>query len=131
MKNKIITFDDESYNILLNLIRRREKHRFQQINIFQNCIRLLILMKSLHLPGYTFNLYIYMYINTYRERHLDPIFVCFCGLIDQIISLFNAAMQKQKLIKLEERDKKKNFKFGIKMSRSVSNATMESIEENN
>ena len=54
MKNKIITFDDESYNILRTLIRRRRKHRFQQINVFQNCIRLLMLVKSLHLPGYGF-----------------------------------------------------------------------------
>ena len=54
MKNKIITFDDESYNILCNLIGRRQKHRFQQINVFQNFIRLLILVKSLHLPGYAF-----------------------------------------------------------------------------
>ena len=52
MKNKIITFDDESYNILRNLIRRRRKHRFQQINVFQNCIRLVMLVKSLRLPGY-------------------------------------------------------------------------------
>ena len=65
----------------------------------------------------------------YREGHLDPIFVCFCGLLAQIISIFKATMETQKLIKLEERDPKKDLISGTLMSRSLSNTTMESIKE--
>ena len=59
---------------------------------------------------------------------MDPIFVCFCGLLAQIISIFKATMETQKLIKLEERDPKKDLISGTSMSRSLSNATMATIE---
>jgi len=115
MKNKIITLEDESYDALRNLIRRRRKRRFQMIVIFQHSLRLLMLVKSLRLPG---------------ANHLDPIFICLCGLISQIISIFKATQEKQKLIKLEESDKKDiGTRIPYTKSLSLSNPSMACIEE--
>lgn len=52
MKNKIIQLDDESYDIVRTLIRKRRKRRFQILELIHNFLRLVMLVKSMELPGY-------------------------------------------------------------------------------
>lgn len=51
MKNKIIQVDDESYDVVRLLIRRRRKRRYQMLEVIHSVLRLIMLSKSLKLPG--------------------------------------------------------------------------------
>jgi len=112
MKNTLVKIEDESYDALRNLLRKRRKRRFQMLEVFHSILRLLMLVKSLRLPG---------------ESHLDPVFISFLGLVSTSISLFKAIQAKQKLIKIEE--PVANPKPTLKYQRSVSNSMVTSIEE--
>jgi len=112
MKNTLVKLEDESYDALRNLLRKRRKRRFQMLEVFHSTLRLLMLVKSLRLPG---------------ESHLDPVFISFLGLVSTSISLFKAIQAKQKLIKIEE--PVANPKPTLKYQRSVSNSMVTSIEE--
>jgi len=52
MRNKIIQTDDESYDVIRLLIRRRRKRRYQMLEVILSILRLVMLTKSLKLPGY-------------------------------------------------------------------------------
>jgi len=51
MRNKIIQLDDESYDVVRLLIRRRRKRRYQMLEVIHSVLRLVMLTKSLKLPG--------------------------------------------------------------------------------
>jgi len=112
MRNKIVQTDDESYDVIRLLIRRRRKRRYQMLEVIHSVLRLVMLSKSLKLPGYS---------------HLEPVFVAFCGLTSSVMSLFKAFTEKQKLLKIEENNNQlpelKRFSSSnlLKPTRSFSN----------
>jgi len=116
MKNKIIQADDESYDSIRLLIRRRRKGRFEILEVFHSILRVVMLVKSLDLPGSDF---------------LHPVFVSFCGLVSSHISLFKALQEKQKVIQIEPNPEKQPFQSfqTLKPSQSLSSATGNSIFE--
>ncbi|OMJ65148.1 hypothetical protein SteCoe_37905 [Stentor coeruleus] len=69
----IITPNEYHQNVLIKLINARSKRRFQAFEMIIIILRVLMLAKSLKLPG---------------SRYISNIFYCTCGCISSTFSLF-------------------------------------------
>jgi Peroxisomal biogenesis factor 11 (PEX11) len=68
-----IRFSSNEYNTLESLIKVRSKRRYQSFEMVINILRILMLIKSLKLPG---------------SNYISVIFRCICGIVSGAFSLF-------------------------------------------
>jgi hypothetical protein len=67
-------------------MKERRELRFKRIEVFQHVIRMLMLVKSLELPGHT---------------RLSRTFVAACGMVTAVLSIFKTLAQKPRILKVE------------------------------
>ena len=79
------------------LILLRRKIRFHQIEFFIYLMRMIMLIYSLNLAGH---------------KHLHPIFVSICGLLQAITVVFKSMKGKKKFYKLTTADIKDSSATG-------------------
>ena len=90
-ESQMIKSDRHSYVIMRNLILIRRKIRFHQMEVFIYLMRMIMLIFSLKLVGH---------------KHLHPIFVSICGLLQAISVVFKSMKGKKKFYKLTTEDLK-------------------------
>lgn len=83
--NSILCKDSKTTDILRNLIHYRSILRFDVFDVFQNILRLLMLLKSLRLLFH---------------HNMSNTFVAFCGGIASLLSLFKMLTQKPRILSI-------------------------------
>ena len=86
---EVIKSNRQSYLLMRKLILIRRKIRFHQMEVFIYLRRMIMLISSLKLAGH---------------KHLHPIFVSICGLLQAITVVFKSMKGKKKFYKLTTAD---------------------------
>ncbi|CAG9319049.1 unnamed protein product [Blepharisma stoltei] len=88
---RVVSNDNWTHKELQSLIKIREKRRFQTLVTVKNVLRLIMLVKSLEMPG---------------SEYISNIFYSFCGVISSAIAIFKYMTMK----KIEKGKEKKTIK---------------------
>ena len=73
-----------TYDLLRELILLKSKSRFYKWGIFQNSLRILMLMYRLHIP--------------FAHELIHPIAVCLCGIFSNIFAIIKLFREKKQFI---------------------------------
>lgn len=79
LPKKEILLGEQGLDLTHSLIKARSKRRFQTLEMFINVLRIIMLSKSLRLPG---------------SDRLSRVFYCMCGVISVALSLFKLLTHK-------------------------------------
>mmetsp|Transcript_12984 Transcript_12984/g.24104 ORF Transcript_12984/g.24104 Transcript_12984/m.24104 type:complete len:200 (-) Transcript_12984:951-1550(-) len=82
----ILTKGSNNYEVLCKLIKERRELRFKRIEVFQHILRMLMLVRSLRLPGHT---------------RMSRTFCAVCGMVSSVLSIFKTIAQKPRILKVE------------------------------
>ena len=80
-EDRLITPDEHSFETCLVILKERNKKRYELLALIISCFKVLILMKSLKLPGYS---------------QFNPVFISFLGLASSWLKIIYIAFQSKK-----------------------------------
>jgi hypothetical protein len=81
-----LTLQSKNFEILAKLLANRRRLRFMYLDLLQNCLRLLMLVKALSLPG---------------SKHLSSIFIAGIGVTTSALSVFKILTEQPTVVKVE------------------------------
>lgn len=81
-----LNIQSKNFEILAKLLANRRRLRFMYLDLLQNCLRLLMLVKALGLPG---------------SKHLSSIFLAGVGVTTSALAVFKILTEQPTVVKVE------------------------------